>query len=290
MASALVRSLRPAQWTKNLLVFAGYLFTIGQAHPLRTLLIVTAAFAVFCAVSSAGYLVNDVMDAERDRRHPRKRERPIASGRVSPSAALWFAGALLVCSLVAAFALGRGFGLVVAGYLALTLAYSTGLKHIVIVDLLAIAAGFVLRAAAGAVVINVRISPWLLVCTTLLALFLGLAKRRSELVSLEEDAQNHRRTLDQYTAPMLDQMLNISAAAALMAYFLYTFAPGSETAQHHPYMMITVPFVIYGLFRYLYLIHTVNAGGSPERVLLEDRPTLVNMALYVVAAAVALKL
>lgn len=290
MFVALMASLRPKQWTKNLLVFAGYLFTIEQGHPPSVALKVLAAFGLFCAISGAGYIFNDAADAERDRKHPTKCKRPIASGAVSVRAALIFAILLTVAAVWAAFWLRFEFGLLVCGYFVLSMAYSASLKHVVIVDLLAIAAGFVIRAVAGAVAINVDISSWLLVCTTLLALFLGLAKRRSELNSLQQGAHGHRRTLGDYTESMLDQMLNISAASALMAYFLYTFAPGSKTAAQHPYMMITVPFVIYGLFRYLFLIHTRNAGGSPERVLLEDRPLLLNVILYVIAVMVALKL
>ncbi len=289
MIIALAKSLRPNQWTKNLLVFAGYLFTIEQGHPISTLLRVVAAFAIFCAVSGATYILNDVADADRDRKHPRKCKRPIASGRVSPAAGVAFAVVLAGASTAAAFALGFHFGLLVAGYFLLTLAYSCILKHVVIVDLLVIAAGFVIRAAAGAVVIEVTISPWLLVCTTLLALFLGIAKRRGELMNLENGGIDHRKTLDDYTAPMLDQMLNITAASALMGYFLYTFTPTSATGANHPHMMITVPFVIYGLFRYLYLVHSRSAGDSPEQLLLDDKPLLINLILYVIAAAVALK-
>jgi len=247
------------------------------------------AFAVFCAVSGASYVVNDAADAQRDRKHPRKCKRPIASGAVSVSVALVFAVLLVAAALAVAFRLSREFGGLTAGYLALMLLYSASLKHIVIVDLLAIAAGFVIRAVAGAVVINVAISPWLLLCTTLLALFLGLAKRRSELLTLE-DGLGHRKTLGDYTAPMLDQMLSISAAATLMSYCLYTFQPSPISHKPHEAMMITIPFVVYGLFRYLFLIQSRNAGGNPEIVLLEDRPMLLNVLLYVAAAVVALKL
>ena len=291
MIIALLRSLRPKHWTKNLLVFAGYLFTIQQSHPPGTLLRVLAAFGLFCAVSGATYIFNDAADAERDRKHPRKCKRPIASGAVSVRAALAFALALAAAAVWASYRLDLYFGVLVTAYFLLTMAYSASLKHVVIVDLLAIAAGFVMRAAAGAVVIHVQISPWLLVCTTLLALFLGLAKRRGELVSLE-NGQEHRRTLSEYSAPMLDQMLTISAAACLMGYLLYTFTPSSTTIAHAhlPRMMITVPFVIYGLFRYLFLIHNRNAGGSPEQLLLEDKPLLIDVALYVIAAVVALRM
>jgi len=286
---ALLQSLRPKHWTKNLLVFAGYLFTVQQHHPLSTLLRVAAAFGLFCAVSGATYIFNDAADIERDRGHPRKCKRPIASGALSVRSALLFASILAAAAVWTSYRLDVYFGVLVTAYFVLTMAYSASLKHVVIVDLLTIAAGFVIRAAAGAVVIHVQISPWLLVCTTLLALFLVLAKRRGELVALE-DGHKHRRTLGDYTAPMLEQMLTISAAACLMGYFLYTFTPTSATGKAHPHMMITVPFVIYGLFRYLFLIHSKNAGGTPEQVLLEDKPLLIDIVLYVIAVAVALKM
>ena len=290
MVIALVRSLRPKQWAKNLLLFAGYLFTIQDHHPTHVLLRVLAAFGLFCLISGAGYIINDVADIRRDRSHPTKCKRPMASGAVPVGVAVVFAVLLTAGSVWASFGLSTRFGMLALGYFTLSLAYSAGLKHVVIVDLLAIAAGFVIRAVAGAAVMPVKISPWLLVCTTLLALFIGLAKRRSELVLLEENGAEHRRTLGDYSAPMLDQMLTIAASACLMGYFLYTFTPTSATGSAHPQMMITVPFVIYGLFRYLFLIHTRNAGGSPEQLLLEDRPLLIDVVLYVAAVVVALKL
>lgn len=288
MSIALIKSLRPKQWTKNLLLFAGYLFTVQQGHSVSELLRTIAAFVLFCALSGAIYIFNDVADVESDRRHPRKCKRPIASGQVPPRVAVIFASVLAVASVAASFRLSVGFGALALAYLTLTAMYTGVLKHIVIIDLLAIAAGFVIRAAAGAVVIGVTISSWLLVCTTLLALFLGLAKRRGELVNLENGGADHRKILEEYTAPMLDQMLNITASASLMAYFLYTFTPASPTASAHPKMMITVPFVIYGLFRYLLLVHGKNAGDSPEQLLIEDKPLLMDVALYVVAVVVAL--
>ena len=299
MITALLASLRPKQWTKNGLVFAGYLFTIEQNHEAGTLPRVLAAFGLFCAVSGAGYILNDVLDIECDRKHSRKAKRPIASGKVPVGVAAVFGVVLVVAALSASFALDRYFGILIAAYAVLTAAYSIILKQIVIVDLLAITAGFVIRAVAGAMVVRaidpatgiahrVEVSPWLLVCTTLLALFLGLAKRRSELIALEDNGADHRKTLGDYTAAMLDQMLTIAASACLMAYFLYTFTPGSKTGMHHP-MMITIPFVIYGLFRYLYLIHDRNAGASTEQLLLDDKPMLVNLVLYVIAVVVALR-
>lgn len=290
MLIALLKSLRPKQWTKNGLLFAGYLFTVQQGHTREELLRVVAAFAVFCAVSGASYVVNDIADAERDRKHPRKCKRPIASGAVSIPIALVFAGMVLALAVWESFRLSALFGAMTVSYLVLTLAYSASLKHVVIVDLLAIAAGFVIRAVAGAVVIMVAISPWLLLCTTLLALFLGLAKRRSELLTLENGGLDHRKTLGEYSAPMLDQMLSVTASTTLMAYCLYTFtAVSSATGKPHPAMMVTIPFVVYGLFRYMFLIQSKNAGGSPELVLLEDKPMLLNVLLYIIASVIALK-
>jgi len=289
LLTALILSLRPKQWTKNALVFAGYLFTIQQGHSSAELLQVAAAFGIFCGVSGATYMINDVVDVEADRKHPRKCKRPIASGALPVPTAIVLSALMLGAGLYGAFSLGLLFFISTAAYLLLSLSYSAVLKHVVIVDVLSIAAGFVIRAVAGAVVINVKISPWLLLCTTLLALFLGLAKRRNELLTLE-DGHKHRRTLGEYSAPMLDQMLSVSASATLMAYCLYTFTPNPLTGQSHTAMMATIPFVVYGLFRYLFLIQSKNAGGSPELVLLEDKPMLLNMLLYIVAAAVALKL
>ncbi|MCE5200295.1 decaprenyl-phosphate phosphoribosyltransferase [bacterium] len=286
----MLRSLRPRQWTKNLLVFAGYLFTIQQGHNTSVLYAVVAAFGLFCAVAGAGYILNDALDVERDRKHPRKCKRPIACGQISVAAAMTFALLLLGASLVASYKLDTWFGVLITSYAVITAAYTLSLKHVVIVDILLISSGFVIRAVAGAVVIHVAISPWLLACTTLLALFLALAKRRGEIATLENGGVEHRKTLNEYTIPMLDQMLNISASAALMSYFLYTFTPNYYTHEQHPPMMATVPFVIYGLFRYLFLVHSRNAGGSPEQVLIEDKPLLINVALYVVVTAIAMKL
>lgn len=290
MIIALIQTLRPKQWTKNILLFAAYLFTLDQEHNAATLIRVLAAFGLFCAMSGGTYIFNDVLDRQRDSLHPRKCKRPIACGRLPVAVAVPF-GLLLVGGVIyASFLLSVNFGLIAAGYALLSLSYSLFLKHVVVVDVLTIAAGFVLRAVAGAVVIDVQISPWLLVCTTLLALFLGFAKRRSELLGLEDGAEGHRKTLSDYSESMLDQMLNISASAALMAYFLYSFSPNSETAASHPYMMLTVPFVIFGLFRYLYLLHARDAGKGFEMVLLEDRPMLINIILWAAVAAVAMKL
>lgn len=274
---ALVRALRPKQWTKNLLLFVGAVFSHNAQNP-AAMLTATEAFVVFCMLSSAGYLVNDLRDAEADRQHPTKRRRPIASGTLAPGVAWVVAAALTVGALVVASAIRWQFGMLALAYFCLTLAYSIGLKHLVLVDLFAIAGGFVLRAAGGAVAIGVRVSPWLYVCTILAALFLGMAKRRQELVILESSAQQHRRSLGEYTVELLDQLMVIVVSGAIMAYSLYTFS--APNLPQNESMMLTIPLVIYGLFRYLYLVRVKGSGGSPEDVLLEDRPLLLTLIAW----------
>jgi 4-hydroxybenzoate polyprenyltransferase len=285
--SSLLTLLRPKQWAKNGLLFAGILFTLDRPHPPEDWARVAAGFVLFCLLSSAGYIANDLVDREQDRLHPRKRLRPIASGDVSPTIAAFLAGALALVGAIGSYAISPRFGLTATGYLLLTLAYSAWLKHIVIIDVLAIAAGFVARAVAGAVAVSVEISPWLLVCTTLGALFLGLAKRRAELETLQEDAGEHRPILNEYTPALLDQMITIVTSATLMAYALYTF--NSPTARGHRSLMGTIPFVIYGIFRYLYLIHAKSGGGSPENTLFEDKPLLVTILLWGAACAIIVR-
>jgi len=275
---ALLVSLRPHQWIKNLVVFAALAFSKHLFEP-DAALRAAAAFAVFCALAGAAYLVNDVLDAEHDRHHPLKSHRPVASGALPARVAGAAAGLLTVAALAAATWLGRDFALVAFLYFLLTLAYSLLLKHHVILDVLSIAIGFVLRAVAGALAIEVRFSDWLLVCTILLALFLALAKRRHELVSLE-DAAGHRRILREYSPYLLDQMIAVVTASCLTAYAFYTLAPDTVERYRTDRLAWTIPFVIYGIFRYLYLVHRKNQGGSPSDVLLADRPLLVAVALW----------
>jgi 4-hydroxybenzoate polyprenyltransferase len=277
------RSMRPKQWIKNCFLFAGLIFTLDHRHPPQEILLVLIGFALFSLLSSSVYLLNDVADRAQDRLHPTKRLRPIAAGLVSPTLAAWCAGGLALTALIGSLWLNRGFGLVACVYFLVTLAYSFRLKHVVIVDVLTLASGFVLRAVAGALVIHVQISPWLLVCTTLFALFLGLAKRRHELVLLAGDAGRHRKILDEYSVEMLDQMITIVTSSTLMAYSLYTFS--SETARGHRFLMLTIPFVIYGIFRYLYIVQKKGGGGSPATDLLEDAPLFVNLVLWVLTSA-----
>ncbi|MES2464778.1 MAG: decaprenyl-phosphate phosphoribosyltransferase [Armatimonadota bacterium] len=286
MPIALLLALRPKQWTKNLLVFAGLVFTANQAHTPDQFLKAFAAFAIFCLLSGCAYLLNDLQDIEADRQHPRKRLRPIASGDLPPNAARAFFTVFTPLALFLAWCINPAFLVLAALYLLVTVAYSFQLKHIVLLDVLALASGFVLRAAAGALAIGVETSVWLLLCTLLLALFLALTKRRSEIVALG-DSPATRPILTEYSLPMLDQMINIVASACLMAYSLYTF--NSPTAGKRHYLMATIPFVLYGLFRYLYLSHSKGMGEAPETVLIEDKPLLINIVLYLITAIIAVR-
>ncbi len=280
----LLKTMRPKQWTKNALVFIGFIFTLNQKWTLfsptmwewlaRTIL----AFVLLCAVSSAVYILNDVLDIEKDRAHPVKRNRPLPAGRISPPQAIAAMLVLLGLAIPASFLLSPMFGLVVAGYYVLMVAYSLWLKHMVLIDIFTIAGGFVLRAVAGAVVIDVAISPWLFVCTLLGALFIGFGKRRHELLLLNNGASNHRQILAEYTPELLEQIITIVISSTVMAYSLYTFSAESLPKNHA--MMLTIPFALYGAFRYLYLIHLRNEGGSPEEMLLKDRPILVDIGLW----------
>jgi 4-hydroxybenzoate polyprenyltransferase len=288
-AVALLRCMRPWQYTKNLLVFAALVFAGEMGNP-EAVLKTVVAFVLFCLVASAVYLINDVRDAEEDRRHPDKRDRPIASGALSPTTALTAAALLLVVGLGGSLMVNLRLGATIAGYFLLQMLYQVALKRIVILDVFAIAGGFVLRAVAGAEAIAVEISPWLLICTLLLALFLGLAKRRGEIVLLEAEAANHRATLGRYSVPLLDQLIGVTASATLMSYCLYTISERTVTELGSTRLMYTIPFVIYGLFRYMYLMQRHGQGGAPERTLLTDKPLLLNVALYAFTAAVIIHL
>jgi len=283
-AAGLFRSLRPHQWTKNLVVFAPLIFAeSGKLFDVRSIVRAVAAFGIFCALSGVVYLLNDVMDRESDRRHPLKKRRPIAAGAVSVASALTAAAVLCAAALAAAFALSSSFGLVSLSYVALQALYSGPLKHLVIIDVLTVALGFVLRAVAGGVAIDVLISHWLFVCTLLLALFIGLAKRRHELVLLGDDASRHRRILVEYSPYLLDQMIVVVAASTLIAYIFYTISPETTAKFGTDWLGLTIPFPLYGIFRYLYLVHQREGGGSPAELLINDRPLLACVVLWVVA-------
>lgn len=275
----LLISLRPGQWTKNLFVFAALVFAqrLGDSSAvLRALL----AFAVFCALSGAVYLVNDVFDRDQDKQHPLKVRRPIASGSLGVSTALVAAGVLALAALGAALALGIRFFEMAGAYTVLLVAYSAFLKNIVIVDVLTIAAGFTLRASAGAAAIGVPISHWLLVCTTLLALFIALSKRRHELTLLTESASHHRPILGDYTPYLLDQMISVVTASTLIGYAFYTISPETTAKFGTDLLSLTIPFPLYGILRYLYLVHRHDQGGSPADLIINDRPLLVCVALW----------
>jgi 4-hydroxybenzoate polyprenyltransferase len=284
---ALLLTLRPEQWTKNLLVFAGVMFG-GRLLDVTALWAAMATFAVFCALSSTVYIFNDIADRDADRQHPLKSSRPIAAGDLSPAAAAFAGAGLAGAALAVATILSPRLGLVAAAYLLLLLLYSAALKHFVIVDVLVIAGGFVLRAVAGAVAVAVPISHWLLVCTTLLALFLALSKRRHELTLLGEGAVGHRRILEEYSPYLLDQMIAVVTASTLVAYTLYTTDAETAARLGTTRLGLTIPFVLYGIFRYLYLVHQKRGGGSPSTMLVTDRPLLACVALWAASVAVIL--
>jgi 4-hydroxybenzoate polyprenyltransferase len=270
--------MRPKQWTKNIAVFAALIFD-RQLFNLNSDLRTLTGFILFCLISGSVYLFNDVMDIESDKKHPIKQNRPIASGKLPIPTALFFASLISIISLIMSFWLSPGFGIVGSIYFITNLAYSKWLKHIVIIDVIVIALGFVLRVASGVSLINVeRFSPWLYVVTTLLALYIGFGKRRSELVLLNEGAVHHRRVLDGYTLPFLDQIITIVSSTTIIAYSLYTFSAPNLPADHS--MMLTIPFVLYGIFRYLYLIQVQHAGGAPEELLLTDRPLQITILCF----------
>jgi 4-hydroxybenzoate polyprenyltransferase len=286
MIIALFEAMRPRQWTKNVFVFAGIVF--GQRLYDRGAVVWSlAAFCIFCFLSSSVYLLNDIADADKDREHPTKRTRPIASGRLPKSLAIAFALIFAVGGLALSLAINRVFTLFAFTYLALNLLYSFSLKHVVILDVLAVASFFVLRASAGAAAINVEISHWLLICTLLLALFIALSKRRHEIVLLEENAAAHRISLTEYSPYLLDQMIAVVTASTLMAYVLYTVDERTIAVFGATRLLYTIPFVIFGIFRYLYLIHQKGEGGDPDRIIISDRPFLINVLLWMGTVALA---
>lgn len=286
MARALFKTMRPRQWTKNGFVYAALVFD-GKLFEPTLFLRTTVAFVCFCLISSATYLINDLVDIEKDRQHPTKRHRPLAAGTLPPWVAIATAILFVILCMPVAFWLSPSFGAILTGYLLLTLAYTFYLKRVVIVDLLVLAGGFVLRVAGGVAVIDVeRFSPWLYVCMVLLALFIVMGKRRHELILLEGKASSHRTSLENYNLRFIDEMIALVTSAIVMAYSLYTFSAPNLPLNHT--MMLTIPFVLYGLFRYLYLIHVKGEGGAPEELLLRDRPLLIDVALWVVAVVIVM--
>jgi 4-hydroxybenzoate polyprenyltransferase len=281
MVWGIVVSLRPRQWVKNLFVFAGLVFSQRLFTP--SAWVAVTAFAIFCALSGAIYLFNDVADREKDRLHPTKRQRPVASGLLPVPVALAAGGGLVVGGLGLAAWLSPPFAVTALAYVLLLTLYSMWLKHVVIVDVLTVSSGFVLRAVAGALAIDVEISGWLLICTILLALFLALGKRRHEYLALEADAARHRPILAEYSAGLLDQMIAVVTASTVTAYALYTMSPETVAKFHTPLLPATLPFVLYGIFRYLYLLYRRQLGGNPSELFLNDRALLVNTVCWILA-------
>jgi 4-hydroxybenzoate polyprenyltransferase len=284
MLKAILKTMRPRQWTKNVFVLAALVFD-RQLFTLDSVLRSVGGMLLFCLLSSSVYIINDIRDVESDRQHPVKRNRPIASGKLPVPVAIGTVVVLLIITFTLAFFLSRQFFIIAAIYFAFNLAYSMGLKNLLLVDVLIIAAGFVLRVAAGVSLIEVeRFSPWLYVVTTLGALFIGFGKRRAEMMLLEQNANNHRKVLDGYTLPFLDQMITIVSSTTLIAYSLYTFSAPNLPSNHA--MMLTIPFVLYGIFRYLWLLQVKKEGGAPEEILLSDRPIQVVVLLWAISVVV----
>lgn len=290
MPFAVLRLLRPTQWTKNGLLFLAFAFSLNlhwdlddPETALRLLLQAAMGAAIYVGLSGATYIINDIIDADRDRAHPTKRERPIAAGYVTPTVGGFVSAALLVVCLGGAFAMSPLMGLIAVGYVSLTIGYSALLKNVVIIDVTAVAAAYLIRVMAGAVAIDVPISPWLYVCTTLGALLIAIGKRHGEVGLMEDGASDHRDTLGRYSVPLLNRMIAVAAVSALTAYALYTFTASNLPGQ----MMLTIPFMIYGVFRYLQLIRMGHITGEPERVLLQDKPMMLAVIAWM-AAVVAI--
>ena len=280
MNAPLLVLIRPLQWVKNLILFAALVFggRLFEAHAVVWSLL---GFAAFCLLSSAAYVLNDIRDAEKDRRHPEKRLRPIPSGQVAVPTAAALGAALLVGAALLSWPLGLDFVGVMVAYAVLQVAYSLGLKNVVILDVMSIATGFVLRAVAGGAAIDVEVSPWLIICTFLLALFLGFVKRRHEVTLLERDAGEHRASLREYSPYYLDQMISVVTASTVVAYAFYTVSPEVREKLHTDELYLTIPFVLYGIFRYLYVVHQRDGGGDPTRQLMVDPPLWVNVGLWI---------
>ena len=280
-------SMRPKQWTKNAILFAALIFSQNLFHA-QSFLRVLEAFILFTLLSGSVYIFNDLMDIEKDRCHPKKSQRPLASGKLKPTNAIIASILIGITGLVFSFLLNLRFGMVVFSYIILQLAYTLSLKHIIILDVFSVAAGFLLRVLAGAVVIDVPVSTWLLVCTMLLALFLSFCKRRHELVNLEAEAVNHRESLKAYSTYLLDQMIAVVTASTLISYALYTMS--TETVQRFgtTNLKYTIPLVLFGIFRYLYLIHQKDEGGNPESIILKDKPMILNIFFYMIIVGLIL--
>ncbi len=289
MIVEIFKSLRPQQWIKNFFIFAPVIFSRSHLNP-PLVLKTAAAFTAFCLIASAQYIFNDIRDLEEDRLHPVKSKRPLASGRLKTGPAVLSCVLFAVLGLAVAATLNRGFLIISAAYLVLQVLYSLRLKHVVILDVFVVAAGFVIRVVAGGLAIMVETSSWLLICTMLLALFLAMGKRRHEIVLLEGDAANHRPILKKYNTAFLDQMISVVTASTLIAYCLYTISEETVAKFGTRKLIYTVPFVLYGIFRYLYLIHLKAGGGSPESLIVKDKPLLLDLFLWIAASVLILGL
>lgn len=286
MFTALIKSMRPKQWVKNGIIFTALVFD-QQLLSMQPFFKTAVGFILLCLGASSVYLMNDLVDLEQDRAHPVKRNRPIASGRLPLNWARYAAIGFVAVAVGGSFLLETDFGLIVLAYLLLNLLYSFVLKHVAIIDVMVLASFFVLRVAAGVTLITVqRFSPWMYVCVTVLALFMGLGKRRAEMILLSDKANSHRRVLDGYTISFIDQLLSIVSSTTIVAYSLYTFS--AENLPENHAMMLTIPFVIYGIFRYLFLIHVKGEGGAPEDLLLEDLPLMGTVFLWALSAVLVL--
>lgn len=278
MLFAIIKSMRPRQWPKNVFMLAALIFD-RQLTNIPAVIKTIEGIILFCLLSSCVYIINDIADREADKNHPYKRNRPIASGKLPINIAIVVVVIIILVTLPLSFLLSTGFGIISVGYFLMMLAYSKWLKHISLIDVFIIAAGFVLRVAAGVSLIQVeRFSPWLYVVITLLALFIGFGKRRAELTTLAEEANSHRRVLDGYNIALLDQLITIVLSTTIIAYSLYTFSAPNLPSNHT--MMLTIPFVLYGVFRWLYLVQVKNEGGAPEEIVLTDRPLQLTLALF----------
>lgn len=287
MVLYVIKSLRPHQWTKNILLFAGLIFS-HHLFSAVLLLRIVVGFGIFCLVAGGIYIINDLVDRKKDQQHPLKRQRPIASGKISAGVAKKLSATLLVISLVLAYGLNPKFSLVCLGYAGLMIGYSVYLKNVAILDVIIIAMGIVLRAVAGVVIIDVAISPWLLVCTLFLSLFLVLCKRRHEMVLLGQEANNHRQSLAEYSPQLLDQMIAVVTGSTLIAYALYTLASRTTAQVGSNALIVTIPFVIFGVFRYLYLVYEDNQGGAPELAVFSDKPLVMDVVLWIVVVVAVL--
>lgn len=280
MIKELIISMRPRQWYKNLVIFIGIVFSLNLLN-FNLWIDAISAFAIFCALSGSIYVINDILDVEKDKNHPKKLRRPIASGKLNINYAIFSVIILVAVSFSISYLINLLFLVTALTFFILLLVYSLFLKHLIIVDILVISTGFVLRAIAGCLAVGVLVSPWLIICAFLLALFLGIGKRRHELVLLGDNAANHRKILDGYSTEMLDQMTNITTSALIMSYSLYTFFTGKI------FIMLTIPFAFYGLFRYIYLVHAENFGGEPE-MLFKDKGMLLSITLWILLVVLVL--